>query len=149
MTDSRPIPAEQLKQFNQSIIKEFRDNAGKVGGPFKGQRMVLLTTTGAKSGNPHTTPLVTGMDGDVVFVVASAAGAAKHPAWYHNLVANPQVKVELGTESFTATASPAGEPKRTQLYAAMEARTPQFTEYRDATSRTIPIVLLTASVTPN
>ena len=142
MTDSRPTSAEQLKQFNQSIIKEFRDNAGKVGGPFKGQRMVLLTTTGAKSGNPHTTPLVAGLDGVTYYVVASAAGSPQHPAWYHNLVANPEVKMETGAETFTVSASSADEPKRTDLYAALEARMPQLGDYRKDNPRTIPSVLL-------
>ncbi|MDD9940005.1 MAG: nitroreductase family deazaflavin-dependent oxidoreductase [Myxococcales bacterium] len=141
MSQPRPTP-EQMKQFNQTIIAEFRANAGKVGGPFEGQPMVLLTTVGARSGKSHTTPLVSGLDGDTRFVVASFAGAPKHPAWYHNLLANPSVQVEAGEERYQATARPADEPKRSELYAAMENQMSAFTDYRQATDRTIPVVLL-------
>lgn len=138
---SGPTP-EQLKAFNQGIIKEFRENAGKVGGPFEGRRMVLLTTMGARSGKPHTTPLVAGLDGDMLHVIATAGGSHKHPAWYHNAVANPGVQVELGGETFTAVASPAQEPARSELYAAMAAEMPQFAEYAEGNPRTIPVLLL-------
>lgn len=133
---------EELKQFNAGIIAEFRANAGKVGGMFAGQTVVLLTTTGARSGKRHTTPLVSGLDGDTRYVIASAAGAPKHPAWYHNLVANPTVTVEVGEEAYEANAAPAAEPRRAQLYAAMEAKMSNFTDYRLATDRTIPVVTL-------
>ncbi|MDD9937896.1 MAG: nitroreductase family deazaflavin-dependent oxidoreductase [Myxococcales bacterium] len=141
MAEPRPTK-EQMKQFNAGIIAEFRDNGGKVGGPFEGQTMVLLTTTGAKSGKSHTTPLVCGQDGDTRYVIASAAGAPKHPAWFHNLRANPTVKVEAGAETYDATAKPVDEPKRSELYAAMEERMPPFKDYRSRTERTIPVVLL-------
>ncbi len=91
------------KSFNAGIIDEFRANGGKVGGMFEGAPMLLLTTTGAKSGNPYTTPVVHTNDGDRIVIIASKAGAPTHPDWYHNIVANPEVTVELGTETFQAT----------------------------------------------
>ena len=141
MSDTRPT-LEQQKKLNLDIITEFHANAGKVGGPFEGQTVVILTTTGRKSGKPHTTPLVAGVIGDTPYVMASAAGAPKHPAWYHNVLANPTVRVEIGEETFEATASLAEEPQRSDLYAAMEAKMSNFTEYREATDRVIPVVLL-------
>src|SRR5437870_12101471 len=86
--------------FNQKIIEEFRANGGKVGGPFQGAPMVLLTTTGAKSGRPHTTPLVYLADDDRVVVFASMGGAPNNPAWYHNLVAHPEAVAEVGSDRF-------------------------------------------------
>src|SRR5690242_2265758 len=98
-----------MNEFNQKVIAEFRANGGKVGPPFEGAPMLLLTTTGAKSGQQRTTPLVHTMDGDRLVVIASKAGAPNHPAWYHNLVANPTVTVEKGTERFQARARVAGD----------------------------------------
>ena len=90
------------KSFNAGIIEEFRANGGKVSGMFEGAPMLLLTTTGAKSGNPYTTPVVHTNDGDRIVIIASKAGAPSNPDWYYNLVANPEVTVELGTETFQA-----------------------------------------------
>ncbi|OWY59970.1 hypothetical protein B7486_71715, partial [cyanobacterium TDX16] len=86
-----------MKAFNDSIIEEFRSNDGKVGGPFEGAPMIILTTTGAKSGEPRTTPLVSYQEDGRLFVMASMGGAPTHPAWYHNVKANPGLKVELQT----------------------------------------------------
>ncbi|MEZ5136602.1 MAG: nitroreductase family deazaflavin-dependent oxidoreductase [Acidimicrobiales bacterium] len=133
---------DAMKNWNQQIIDEFRANAGVVGGPFEGQMMALLTTTGAKTGNAHTTPLVAGPAGDDVYVIASAAGSPKHPAWYTNLLANPTVTVEVTGDTFTATARPADEPQRSELYAAMVERMPQFADYQKDNPRTIPVVVL-------
>lgn len=130
------------KSFNQQIIEEFRANEGKVGGPFAGAPMVLLSTTGAKSGQERTTPLVYTSDGSRLIVIASAAGADNHPAWYHNLVANPNVTLEVGTERFPARASVVDEPERGRLYAQMAAMMPGFNAYQEKTSRTIPVVRL-------
>ena len=91
--------------FNTQVINEFRANAGVVGGYFEGKPMVLVTHTGAKSGVERTTPLVCSTDGDRVVIIASMGGAPTNPAWYHNMVANPTVTVELGTETYTATAA--------------------------------------------
>jgi len=97
--------------WNTKIIEEFRANAGRVGGPFEGAPMVLLTSTGARSGRPHTTPLVPLVEGARVYVFASMGGAPKHPAWYFNLLANPDVTVERGTEKYAAKAAVVGMTK--------------------------------------
>lgn len=133
---------EAMKAWNQQIIEEFRANAGVVGGPFEGQLMALLTTTGAKSGAQHTTPLVAGRSGEDVYVIASAGGSPKHPAWYHNVLANPTVTVEVGSERYEAVARPADEPLRSELYAAVVDRMPQFAGYQEGNPRTIPVVIL-------
>ena len=114
-----------------------------VGGPFDGAPMVLLTTTGAKTGIERTTPLVCreGDDG-TIYVFASKGGADTHPAWFHNLVAHPQVTVERGTERFDATATRSRATSATAIYAAHAAERPQFAEYEAKTSRVIPVVAL-------
>ena len=131
------------KSFNAGIIDEFRANGGKVGGMFEGAPMILLTTTGAKSGNPYTTPVVHTNDDDRIVIIASKAGAPSNPDWYYNLVANPEVTVELGTETFQATASVAKGEERQRLYDAQAEAMPNFKEYAENTTREIPVVLLT------
>src|ERR1700679_2998726 len=95
-----------MNDFNQGVIEEFRANHGVVGGGFAGAPVVLLTTTGAKSGLKRVNPLVALIDGDTFYVIASKAGAPTSPDWYHNLVANPEVEFEFGDDRFTATAVP-------------------------------------------
>src|ERR1051325_2598394 len=107
-----------MQDFNQKVIQEFRSNAGKVGPPFEGAPMLLITTTGAKSGQERTTPLVHTTDGDKLVIIASKGGAPSHPAWYHNLVANPVVTVEKGTEKFKARAHVAHGEERDRLFNA-------------------------------
>lgn len=131
--------------WNKSIIEEFRANAGKVGGRFQGAPMVLLTTTGAKSGKRLTTPLVSLPDGDRLLVFASKGGAPKHPAWYHNLVANPGVTVEYGTETFEAQAEVIKGDEHDRLYARQVAAFPGFGDYQKNTTRVIPVVALNRS----
>jgi deazaflavin-dependent oxidoreductase (nitroreductase family) len=131
-----------LAAFNRSIIEEFRANAGKVGGQFAGAPLLLLTTTGAKSGATRVNPLAYLADGDRYVIIASYAGADSNPPWYHNLVAHPVVTVEVGTETFEAHAEVLREPERTRLYGKMEAVMPAFTEYRQKTKRTIPVIAL-------
>ncbi len=128
--------------FNKQIIEEFRANGGETSGVFKGRPLLLLTTTGANSGESRTTPLVYTKDGDKVVIIASMGGAPKHPAWYLNLTANPGVEVELGTEKFAAKASTAEGADRDRLYAAQAKMMPAFSEYEQKTSRKIPVVLL-------
>lgn len=128
--------------FNKQIIEEFRANGGETFGVFKGRPLLLLTTTGAKSGESRTTPLVYSKDGDRVVIIASMGGAPKHPAWYLNLAANPGVTVELGTEKFAATASSAEGTERDRLYAQQAEMMPAFNEYEQKTTRRIPVVLL-------
>lgn len=131
-----------LQAFNRSIIEEFRANAGKVGGQFAGAPLLLLTTTGAKSGAKRVNPLAYLADGDRYVIIASYAGADSNPPWYHNLVAHPDVTVEVGAETFAARAEVVREPERTRLYGKMEAVMPAFTEYRQKTKRTIPVIAL-------
>ena len=128
--------------FNQGIIAEFRANAGKVGGGFAGAPMVLLTTTGAKSGKRNTPPLVCLEDGGRIVVFASKGGAPTNPAWYHNLRAHPTVTVEFGAETFEAQAEEVVGDERDALYRRQAERFPGFAEYEAKTTRRIPVVAL-------
>ena len=128
--------------FNQQIIAEFRANGGKVGGQFVGAPMLLLTTTGAKSGQSRVAPLVYSTDGDRLVIIASKGGAPTHPDWYHNILANPQVTVELGIETFKARASVPEGAERDRIFAQVVEQMPGFGEYQKNTTRTIPVVLL-------
>ncbi|MFD6111741.1 nitroreductase/quinone reductase family protein [Streptomyces yangpuensis] len=132
-----------FNEFNENVIAEFRANAGKVGGPFEGAELLLLTTTGARSGRPHTVPLGFLRDGGgTPLVVASAAGADRHPAWYHNLLARPLVQVETGTEEYEAVAVPAAGARRDELFAQVVRAEPGYGEYQARTARVIPVVAL-------
>jgi deazaflavin-dependent oxidoreductase (nitroreductase family) len=132
----------EMKAFNEAIIDEFRANDGKVGGAFAGAPLLLLTTTGAKSGQQRTSPVVYSTDGDRLVIIASYAGAPKNPAWFNNLVANPEVTVEIPGETFAARAVVAGTADRERLYAAHAAMMPAFNEYQTKTTRVIPVVSL-------
>jgi deazaflavin-dependent oxidoreductase (nitroreductase family) len=131
-----------MNDFNKGIIAEFRANAGKVGGRFAGAPMVLLTTTGAKSGQPHTTPLVCMPDGERIVVFASMGGAPRNPAWFHNLRTNADVTVEYGTDEFDARARITSGAERDDLFRRQVERFPQFGEYQKNTTRTIPVIVL-------
>ncbi|HVA84894.1 MAG TPA: nitroreductase/quinone reductase family protein [Candidatus Saccharimonadales bacterium] len=126
--------------MNDPVIAEFRANGGRV----KGRRLVLLlATTGAKSGQPRITPLNFSIDGDRLVVIASKGGSATHPAWYLNLLANPAVTIEHGTETFRARATTATEPERTRLYDQQVALMPFFDGYRKSVNtREIPVVVI-------
>ncbi|MFD5461245.1 nitroreductase/quinone reductase family protein [Kitasatospora sp. NPDC127059] len=128
--------------FHQNVIEEFRANGGRVGGPFEGGNLLLLTTTGARSRRPHTVPLGFVRSEGLVLVVASAAGAPEHPQWYRNLLAHPVVRVELGTESFDAIAVPAEGPRRERLFAAVVREAPGYGDYQAHTERKLPVVAL-------
>jgi deazaflavin-dependent oxidoreductase (nitroreductase family) len=134
-------PADR-KAFNAALIEEFRANGGRVGGRFEGRPVLLLTTTGAKSGRRLTTPLVYLQDGERRLIFASKAGAPTNPDWYHNLVANPRVTVEVGTETYEATAVVVNGEERDRLYARQVAAAPQFGEYQEKTTRVIPVIAL-------
>jgi deazaflavin-dependent oxidoreductase (nitroreductase family) len=134
--------ADGVKSFNEGVIEEFRANDGKVTGPFAGAPLLLLTTTGAKSGERRTTPIVHTTDGDRYVVIASYGGAPKHPAWYHNLVAHPEVTVELPGETFSARARTAEGEERDRLFAAQAALMPTFNDYQAKTDRQLPVVVL-------
>ena len=129
--------------FNTRIIEEFRANGGRVGGPFEGGRLLLLTTTGARSGAPHTTPLGYLPDGEVrVLVIASAGGAPKHPAWFHNLVADPRVTVESGSFRYEADAVVLAGAERDAAFARAVEADPGWGEYEAGSGRTLPVVAL-------
>lgn len=135
----------EVRDFNAKIIEEFRRGHGRVGGPFEGvDSMVLLTTTGARSGRTRVNPLVALPDGGRLYVVASKAGATTNPDWYHNLLANREVGVEYGDEAYQAVAEVVTPgPERDRLYAAQVARMPGFAEYEKAAGdRVIPVVEL-------
>lgn len=132
-----------MSDWNDGIIQEFRANAGKVGGYFEGAIILLLHSTGAKSGLERVSPVMYFMDGDRYVVIASKGGADTHPDWYYNLLAHPEVSVEVGTEQFAATAAETSEPERTKLYEKMETQWHSFTEYKSKTSRIIPVFTLT------
>ena len=131
-----------MSDYNTAIIEEFRANGGKVGGRWEGRDLLLLTTTGRKSGRKHTTPMVYTRDGERLLVYASKAGAPAHPDWYLNLVADPRVVVEAGGDRYDATATPLEGEQRDREFAAQVARNPVFGEYEAKTERTIPVVAL-------
>jgi deazaflavin-dependent oxidoreductase (nitroreductase family) len=126
--------------FNQQIIRQFRANGGKTDYPGP---LVLLTTTGAKSGQPRTTPVAYSIDGAHLVIIASAGGAPTHPDWYHNLVAHPMVTVELGSETFQARARVVAGAERDRLYAQHAlALGFSISDYRQKTTRQIPVIIL-------
>jgi deazaflavin-dependent oxidoreductase (nitroreductase family) len=132
-----------VNDYNRAIIEEFRTNAGKVGGSWEGRDLLLLTTTGRKTGRPHTTPMVYTRESDRLLVYASKGGAPKHPDWYLNLVADPNVVVEVGADRYAATATPLAGAERDREFASQVERAPAFGEYQEKTSRVIPVVALT------
>jgi deazaflavin-dependent oxidoreductase (nitroreductase family) len=131
-----------MSDFNQQVIKEFRANQGIVGGFFENMTLLLVHTRGAKSKELRINPVATIRVDDVQIIAASKAGADTHPDWYHNLVANPDVIVELGEEKYTAVAEVAGEPERTTLYGKIKDKYPGFADYEKKTKRVIPVVKL-------
>jgi deazaflavin-dependent oxidoreductase (nitroreductase family) len=131
-----------MSDWNTQIIEEFRANQGKLGGNFDGAPMVLLNTTGAKTGQTRTNPVVYLEDDGHIYVFASKAGADTNPDWFHNLVANPEVTVERGPETYTATASVLTGDDRDRIFAIQKGVMPGFAEYETKTSRVIPVVEL-------
>lgn len=124
-------------------MDEFRANDGKVGGYFADKTLLILHTTGAKTGKERVNPLMTFEDDGRLVVVASKGGAPSHPHWYYNLLANPIVGVEYGTEQFQARAAVTEEPERTRLYEKMEEQAAAFSDYKKKAGRIIPVVTLT------
>ena len=129
-------------EWNKQIIEEFRANDGKVGGHFENMTLLLLHTTGAKSGQPRINPLACIQNGDQFVIMASKGGAPTHPDWYYNLIANPQVSVEVGTEKFEALAKVAEGSERTALFEKLSSFYPNFAEYQKKTTRVIPVITL-------
>ena len=131
-----------FNEFNQGIISEFRANQGIAGGPFAGAPMILVNHRGAKSGTEYTAPLVYSRDGDNYVVIASKGGAPEDPQWFRNLLANPDVTVEVGTETIPVRARVAEGDERARLFRAQADLMPNFDEYAKATTREIPVVVL-------
>lgn len=136
-----------MSDFNLGIIDQFRANSGKVGPPFEGANIMLLTTIGAKTGLPRVTPLVYRPDGDRILIIGSYAGAPKHPAWFLNLSANPNVTVEVGDgttiDRYEATATVLPDAERDAVWPTIEAEMPGFADYQAKTDRVIPVIALT------
>lgn len=128
--------------YNRQVIEEFRADRGKPGGRWEGRPLLLLTTTGARSGQRRTTPMMYIPDGDRLLVIASNAGAPAHPDWYRNLVAHPEVIVEVGSETFEATAVVAEGSERQRLWSRIVELYPFFTGHQAKTPRQIPVIAL-------
>lgn len=131
-----------MSDHNQGIIEEFRTHHGSVGGYFAGRTLLLLTHTGAKTGAERTNPLAYRREGDRIFVFASKGGAPSHPDWYRNLIANPDVTVEIGDDTFRARAVEVTGPERDAIYARQAESWASFGEYQEGLDRTIPVVEL-------
>jgi deazaflavin-dependent oxidoreductase (nitroreductase family) len=140
MSTDRGRPS--FSAFNENLIEDLRAHGGEAtSGPFVGRPVLILTTIGARSGQPREKPLVYTKDGDRYVVIASKGGAPNNPDWYHNLVAHPEVTLEVLGERFDARARVATGEERERLYRAQADRMPQFYEYQQRTSRTIPVVI--------
>ncbi|OBJ22299.1 nitroreductase family deazaflavin-dependent oxidoreductase [Mycobacterium colombiense] len=138
MTEEMPDTGT-INAFNTSIIDEFRANQGKVGGQFEGANLLLLHTTGAKSGQPRVSPLAYfRIDGKLI-IIGSFAGAPVSPAWVHNLRANPQARVEMGTDTYDVAAHELPADERAALFDKVTAAAPGFAEYQAKTTRVIPL----------
>ena len=138
MTQGLP-DTETIKAFNKTIADEFRANDGKVGGQFEGADLLLLTTTGAKSGEPRVSPLAYFRVDDKLLILGSFAGADVNPGWVHNLRANPSARVEIGNESSDITARELPPAERDELFPKITAVAPGFAEYQAKTTRIIPV----------
>lgn len=143
MSDVNAWDPAVVAEWNQGVIAEFRANGGTVGGQFAGLPLLLLHSMGARSGKPRINPLVYTRDGERFVLIASKGGAPTNPDWYYNVVAQPLVTVEVGTEQFQARATIVEEPERTRLYDQMAQAQPQFAEYQRNTTRQIPVVVVT------
>lgn len=134
---------KERTNWNQKIIDEFRANDGKVGGRFEGKSLLLLHTTGAKTGKERVNPVAYVKDGVRYVVIASKGGAPDNPDWYYNILAHPRLTVEVGTETFDVEAQVTEEPERTRLYNKMADMMDSFNDYRRKTDRVIPVIELT------
>jgi len=138
--------AIDFDEMNRQVISEFRATGGKAGGPFEGKPLVLVHHVGAKSGVERIAPLVPYVDGSRIFVFASKGGSDTNPDWYHNLVANPDTVVELGSETFAATVRVLTGDERDEIYSRQSAVEPQFAEYQRKAARLIPVLELQRTV---
>jgi len=133
----------EFNDWNRKIIDEFHANAGRVGGMFEGKTLLPLHTRGAKTGKERINRVAYVRDGKRIVVIASKTGAPTNPDWYHNIVANPGLTVEVGTKTFPVHATVTEEPERTKLYNRMVEMMPGFDDYRRKTTRKIPVIALT------
>jgi deazaflavin-dependent oxidoreductase (nitroreductase family) len=131
-----------MNDFNAGVIEEFRANGGTAGGMFEGKPLLLLHNVGAKSGTDFVTPLVYLDEGGEWYIFGSKGGAPKHPGWFHNLKANPEVAVEIGGDTVEVTAEEVTGEERDRIYAIQEEQQPQFADYAQKTDRKIPVVAL-------
>jgi deazaflavin-dependent oxidoreductase (nitroreductase family) len=131
-----------VNDWNAKIIEEFRANAGKVGGPFEGLPLLLLHSTGAKTGRERVNPVAYQVTDGAIAVFASKGGSPTNPDWYHNLVAHPKVTVEVGTETFEAEARVAEGEERERIWERQKQDVPGFADYERKTERQIPVVIL-------
>jgi deazaflavin-dependent oxidoreductase (nitroreductase family) len=136
MVDFSP---EGIKDFNKRIVAEFRANGGKVGPPFENATLLLLHTTGAKSGEPRLAPLAYHQIDDMIVIVGSKAGADTNPDWVHNLRANPRAHIEVGTDAYDVVAREMPLDERNDVYPKIVAKAPGFGEYQEKTTRVIPL----------
>lgn len=139
MTETEP----ELNDFNAAIVEEFRANGGKVGGPFEGATLVLLHTTGAKSGKPRLSPLAYLAIEDKVLIVGSYAGAPTNPAWVHNLRAKPKARIEIGTDAYDVDVRELPSDERDAMFQKVVEVAPGFADYQSKTTRVIPLFELT------
>jgi deazaflavin-dependent oxidoreductase (nitroreductase family) len=142
---SRVPDVETIKAFNENIVDEFRANGGKVGGQFEGRNLLLLTTTGARSGQPRLAPLAYFTIDRKTIIIGSKAGADTNPDWVHNLRANPAAHVEVGTEEYDVTVRELPAAERDEIFDKVVAVAPGFGEYQSKTSRVIPLFELARS----
>jgi deazaflavin-dependent oxidoreductase (nitroreductase family) len=132
-----------MPDWNDKIIEEFRANEGRVGGPFEGHTLLLLHHKGAKSGTERVNPLAAqALSDDSWAVFASKGGAPTNPDWFHNLLANPEAEIEIGTDRVDVLARVAGEDERDEIWTKQKQIMPGFAEYEEKTSRQIPVVVL-------
>ncbi len=131
-----------MSEWNDKIIEEFRANAGRVGGSFEGAPLLLLHSTGAKSGRERVNPMMYRKVGDAWAVFASKGGADTNPDWYHNLLANPRAQIEVGTDRFDVTARTATDDEREPIWSAQKADYSGFAGYEQKTTRQIPVIIL-------
>ena len=132
-----------MTEFDRRTVEEFRANGGRAGGALAGTPLVLIHHIGARSGTAHVTPVAYSAQGDgLIAIVASNGGSPRHPAWYHNLKANPAITVELGSRTFTATAEEQAGPARAELWSRLVEEFPDLAEFAAGTDRSIPLFLL-------
>lgn len=137
-----PLMKALMKAFVKAHVWLYRSSGGRRGGTMSGRKLILLTTIGKRSGQPRTVPVVPFLDGKDMYVMASMGGAPAHPAWYQNLVANPEVRVQLGSDTWRARAIPLEGKERDDLWIRVTAEMANFGKYQLKTSRVIPVVRL-------